>query len=417
MRRTIIMLGAAIAVAAAAPVAGQTLAPPASGQDMRISADVGVGYDDDVFGSTGVPVVGAPIATNAGYGVTTLSLNYAATGRRSSFGAAADTAARFYRLDQPFTARSFGGSAGVSTELVRRLTATAAVASQRASHHTFWMFPTLVESPLGQITPPSLDYSLSAADGYSIDASGRLSYRLTSRSSLSAEYGHGFSRYGNEGQNDFEIETNRASGRYQYQYSQYSSVRLGYGIEEAEYDTGLTYRRRIIDVGIDYSRPLSLSRRTTFSFGVGSTGLDDGRTTTYTVTGRANLNHQLSRNWVLHAGYDRNVGFINGFLAPVQSDGVIVGVNGIMNRRVQVTATAGYANGAVGPSASNAPDYLTYTGSGRVQILLGKGFWAYGEYVYYHYSFDDLVTLPLLTPRLLDRQGIRGGVNYTVAVF
>lgn len=418
MRTIIATLGAVAAFLSAGPLEGQTLAPPVSGQDMRMIAEVGVGYDDDVFNSSSsVPVAGAPVAASAGYGLANLMLNYAATGRRSSFGAAADTSFRYYRVDQPFTARSFGGSAGASADVTRRLRATGAVASQRASHHIFWVFPTLVENPLGQVMPPSLDYSLTATSGYSIDATGALTYSFTNRSSLMAEYGYGFSRYADEGRDDFELKTNRWNGRYRYQYSQYSALRLGYGVEEAEYDNGRAYRRRSLDAGVDYSRPLSFSRRTTVSFSVGSAGLDDGINTTYTVTGRANLNHQLSRNWVLQAGYDRNVGFVNGFLEPFFSDAFLVGVNGMMSRRVQLTGSAGYAKGKVGFASSEAPEYITYTGLGRAQILLGKGFNAYGEYVYYHYRFDDVVTLPLLSPRSLNRQGIRGGVNYTLAVF
>jgi hypothetical protein len=275
------------------------------------------------------------------------------------------------------------------------------------------MFPVLGETPLGQVSVPSLDYSLTATDGHSLDAAAAATYRLTARSTATAEYGRGYSRYGSD-----ELERERWSGRYEYGLSRHATLRLGYGREDAEYVGTNHYSRRTIDAGIDYSRPLSFSRRTTLSFRAGSSGLDDGQNTYYTVIGYVKLSHQLSRDWSVHAGYDRSIGFVGGFLEPFLASAVIGNAVGTIGRRVQVEASAGYSDGTVGfTTVPTENGYVTYTAGGRVQILLARNLWAFGEYIHYHYRFEDEVDLPFRSPHRLSRRGVRGGLSYTIAVF
>ena len=398
----------------AAQVAAQTPAPAQTGQDLRVEGSAGYGYDDDIFASEGGGQPSSvPLQTNGGYGFVGLGLRYSATGRRSSFGASADSSLRHYRVDEPFTAHSYGGSVGASTELTRRLRVTGTVFSQRSSHHVFWMFPVLGETPLGQVTLPSLDYTLTATDGHSIDGSVNLTYRFTPRSAVIGEYGRGYARFGID-----ELDRERWNARYEYGFSQYATLRLGYGREDADYGLTNHYSRRTIDAGVEYSRPLSFSRRTTVSFRAGSSGLDDGQDKYYTVIGYVQLSHELSRDWALHAGYDRNIGFVNGFGEPFLASSILANATGNVGRRVEITASAGYSDGNIGfsgPPSENG--YVTYTAGGRVQILLARSFWAFGEYVYYHYRFEDDVNLPFRSPQRLNRRGVRGGLSYTVAVF
>ena len=407
-------VGAIIAALCGVPLTAQTLAPPVRGQDLTAQASVGAGYDDDVFAETqSLSAVSPLIGTSASYGLADLGLTYAATGRRITFGAAADSSVRYYRLDDPFTARRYSGSAALSVDLTERMRATASVSAQRSSHHIFWIFPALAEPPLGQLAFPSLDFSLTSTTGRSYDSGAALTYSLTRRSTLSADYGYGEARFGEA---DFDLKRERWAGRYTNGFTRYASLRLGYGIEDATYVNRQRFRRRTIDVGVDYARPLSFSRRTTLSFGVGTAGLDDGQATYYTLTGHANLIHQLARRWGLNAAYNRNVGFISGFLQPFLSDSAALSTTGRLHRRLMLTMSAAYSNGTVGFDVE-APRYETYTGSARIQFLLGRGVSAFGESVYYHSRFDEQVALPLNSPRSLDRHGLRGGLNYTVEVF
>jgi hypothetical protein len=295
------------------------------------------------------------------------------------------------------------------------LRAAAGISAQKSSQHIFWIFPGLIDSPLGQVTPPSLDYSLTSSALRSYDANSTLTYGLTRRSSLAAEYGYGEARFGDEEAS--RLKRKRWAGRYTYGFTRYASLRLGYGVEDAEYNRGQRFRRRVIDVGIDYARPLSFSRRTTFKFGGGTATLDDGESTFTTITGHANLNHVLSRRWNLNAAYNRGVGFIDGFVDPFVSDSAAVSAVGGFGRRVQLSASAAYSNGDVGFRTTRSRSYETYTGTARMQVTLMRNLAAFGEYVYYHYRFDPLVVLPLNAPRALNRRGVRGGLGYTVAFF
>jgi len=403
-----------VVLSIAAPISGQTLAPAVKGQQLTAEAAVGAGYDDDVLAGSGTPIGDPRIQASGGYGLTDLGLRYSAENRRVSVGASASSAFRFYRLDEPFTARNVGGAAGVSVALTTRLRANAGITGQNSSQYIFWVFPGLTESPLGQTSLPSLDYSLTSTAGTSYDANTSLTYGLTRRSSLAAEYGYGEARFGEDA---FRLKRNRWAGRYTYGFTRYASLRLGYGVEDAEYNRGQRFQRRVIDAGIDYARPLSFSRRTTFKFGAGTATLDDGESTFSTVTGHANLNHVLSRRWTLNAAYNRGVGFIDGFVDPFVADSAAISTFGGFGRRVQVGLTAAYSNGDVGLSGSRSQSYETYTATSRMQVTLARNTAAFGEYVYYHYRFDPSVVLPLNSPRALNRRGVRGGVSYTVAFF
>ena len=404
---------AMLSVLPVAPLGAQTTASSAqTGQHLVADASAGIGYDDDVYAQVS-STPGLPGQSNGGYNFLGLGLAYSAIGRRTTFGASADSSFRFYRVDDSFTAHSYGGSVGVSTEVTRRMRVSGTVYSQRSSHHIFWMFPVLGETSLGQTTLPSLDYTLTATDGHAVDADANVTYRVTARGSVIAGYGRGYSRFDTD-----EIDRERWNARYEYGFSRYATLRLGYGREDAEYLGASNYSRRTIDAGIDYSRPLSFSRKTTLNFRVGSSGLDDGVNTTYTVIGNVNLSHQLSRYWALHAGYDRSIGFVGGFLDPFLANSVNANATGTMGRRVELSASGGYSDGNIGFTAPTTDNgYVTYTAGGRVQILLARNFSAYGEYVYYHYKFEDDVNLAFRTPPMLDRRGVRGGLNYTVAVF
>ena len=85
-----------------------------------------------------------------------------------------------------------------------------------------------------------------------------------------------------------------------------------YGPDEAT-------RLHSFDVGIDFHKALSLSRRTTLSFGTGTTAFADVNGTHIYATGNATLTRELGRTWFATAAYNRDVSFLSTFREPVLS--------------------------------------------------------------------------------------------------
>ena len=132
------------------------------------------------------------------------------------------------------------------------------------------------------------------------------------------------------------------------------NARAGYGYRQGRYGEGpdpRLVRNHTIDAGVDFSRSLSFSRRTTFSFSTGSTAIRDGSQTHFSLTGQAQLNRELGRSWRATVGYSRDVRFIEQFQEVLLSDGVNASVGGLINRRQSFYASAGVSIGNVGFTA------------------------------------------------------------------
>src|SRR5207247_3153031 len=99
-----------------------------------------------------------------------------------------------------------------------------------------------------------------------------------------------------------------ANIRYSQRVSRYAGFHAGVGTRIGVYGSlrdAIRIQTRDIDIGIDYDRPLSLSRRTTFTFSTGSSLVPDQGVTHYRVNGSATLTHAMGRTWTSRLQYSR----------------------------------------------------------------------------------------------------------------
>jgi hypothetical protein len=241
------------------------------------------------------------------------------------------------------------------------------------------------------------------------------------------------------------------------------SLRLGYGYNHYEFGYTLSTpptRTQDIEAGVDYSRPLSFSRRTTLRLSTGSAIAEqsefgrENRTHRLFLIGNADLTHEMGRTWVAVGAYRRGIDFVAGFREPLLTNTASAGIGGHPTRRVQLTALSYYSLGQVG-LRSDAPPYGSTTANARLTVRLtrrvrtvGEYFYdryhlgagidlppgfaqafdrrgaratvaarlagtldAYAEYIDYRYSFDNNVNLPPGSPRSFDRRGARVGLR------
>ena len=164
---------------------------------------------------------------------------------------------------------------------------------------------------------------------------GTAAFRVSRRSTLSAMLGSSSQRFLDD---EYSIRSVSYGGGYSHSVSRYASLRLGYAQQDTDYSFEAApkrrYTQRNYDVGVNYSRPLSLSRRTTFSFGTGSAVLDDGTETFFNVTGSASLSHQIGRTWEANVVYARGLGTVAGFVEPTFADSVNANLRGTPEQQV-----------------------------------------------------------------------------------
>ena len=385
-----------------------------AGQLLTASGSVGTGWDNDVV---------ADIVGNSG-GVTE-------GGSRSGTVASVSGALAYsYDTDPMSVGLSVGTSAryypGNTTDLVRGTQARATVgASPRpgtslsmnlsVAHQPYQLsslFPVVFEPELGEPPIPDLDL-ISTPDLYlRYSADLGFSQRMSRRASFQASYTqHRAERGDVAGAFSNQI----AGAGLTYNLGKGLDARAGYRYGEARFSDGDTREHHAIEAGVDYNRALSISRQTTLSFGTGSTALRSKEELRFIFTGNATLNHEIGRSWNAWVGYARRVHMDETFLEPMVSDGLSVGLEGLISRRLQFNS---FARGAIGKGLErDAPGFDTVHAAATLSYAVTRFMNAGLTYAFYQQRFDEGAQLSVGIPRSADRHSVRATVSLWAPLF
>lgn len=382
------------------------------------TAGAGAGYDTDIgadlVGVSGV--TGTPASSESGFlSQASGSLSYSRSSPGLSLGVSAGTNVRYYpttSFSDKFL-RSTQGNVTLSTLLRPRLSfsANAAVAVQPFTLTTMFFQPGAV--PEGMPEVPILDLVITRDTYVSYDGGLGLSSQLGRRTSVSASYSYRTAQTTGE-VSTFRLQT--AGGQLTHGLGRNLNLRAGYTYGQIRYADGQFFPSHVIDAGLGYGRALSISRRTTLSFGTGSSGTTSGDDLFFTVTGNARISHEMGRTWSTWAGYDRGLTFNETYREPVLSHSVTAGISGLLGRRVQVGAMIGASKGSVGVKLTGNGFDGVYAGT-SLGYALSRHANVAVSYSYYHYSFDEAAVLPVGALNALDRQGVRAVLNLWAPVF
>jgi hypothetical protein len=245
------------------------------------------------------------------------------------------------------------------------------------------------------------------------------SHSFSRASSIEALYDYNFYHFLNADSERSDHQEQQAGLRYNHGIGRYASLVLGY-----------TYRHNLvpdtveppltmhdINAGVNYSRSLSLTRKTKFSFHTGST-LTNSRNnvsqptpetkTHFFVVGRAELLREIGQTWGAQATYNRSVHYEAGFLQPILLDQASAGIGGLIGRNVDVSSGVYYSVGSIGLETTN---YHSWLASSQVRWAITRSLAAYVSYYYYLYNFGSDVSLPTGVVQELHRNGVRVGLT------
>ena len=145
-----------------------------------------------------------------------------------------------------------------------------------------------------------------------------------------------------------------------------ASLRLGYALQESTYEGSTTpvTRTQNLNIGVDYRKPLSRSRRTflRIQYWLGHhrtrSTPDSGRPPTRATKGVASGRPDPPCSCIRSAarGMPRpnigdEVGYLEGFARPVFSDSANVALGGLLTRRTDLFVNVNYITGASGAQA------------------------------------------------------------------
>jgi hypothetical protein len=270
--------------------------------------------------------------------------------------------------------------------------------------------PEVPETPVEE-----LDLAYYSASYVSYGGSVGMSEQLGKQTTFSTGYGY---RRRWSSQSHSQFDRHAVHARLTHQIGRGLSARAGYAYSRATYIADGHAPLHTIDVGVDYNRPLSISRRTTLSFGTGmgaakSTTLSDGGNADgrlhVRATGFVALSHELGRTWSASVSYHRRMYLHEGWGEPVIGDGVSARLTGLITRRLQFMASFRGSLGTVGVE-SNAPGFDNTTATAAVGYALNRYAQCYAGYTYYTHKFAPGAALPGV-PLLADRQSFRSGIT------
>lgn len=386
-------------------------------QSLVLNVSFGAGYDNDLLGqATGGSAPLGPRGTGQ-YGFASGSLGYSVARDRISASANVGGTAQYYPDMETSEMHSFGAGLQASWQIAERtsLSASTQFSIQPSNLRNFY------GRPFDSETPPessdTLNYAISGSTFPDWRTSVNLNQRLTERLSGSVGYAFYAVDYGGP-QSNYSSQT--LNGRLSYQITKSLSAHGGYGTTKTAYRDPAQdspYDGRSIDAGVDFGQAVSLTRRTSLSFGAGVSGVGYNGEVSYLATGQVSLTHELGRSWTSTIGAQRSVDFFQTFGAPVISTSVSGGVSGSLNRRISVGAHGGWSTGDVGV-ATTVPKFDTWTAGGSMRVALSRSAGLSVSYTFFDYVFDDNgVPPPFGTQPEMRNQSVRATFDWMLPLY
>lgn len=401
-------------------------APPGDDQSQTLvfNGSVFSGYDENVASALTGSRRGADRrlqGSGAYHGAQTgLTYHLNPSARRVQFDVMGTAqASYYYYTDKWNMVPHYAGSARMNAPLGKGLSLDLGYAAVYAKNYRFLLFPDAMGVDTDGAFGGDPDNELFRRSTLRHAGDISLSKKLDTRSTLSLGYSARYVEFVDQDFAPYRRQT--ASINFDRRMTANATMNLGYGYTTG--DSGVhTAEREVhhINAGVNYSRALSFSRRTSFSFSTGSGYIarEDVATDAPSTPGRlrflgsATLTHEMGRTWTASAAYVRRFVFREGFEAPFFTDGVTAQVAGFITRRLDATAQASWAL-----ARYQGREGGQHRGTWAVaQLRYGLTPWlaAYARYVYYDYRFSDEIPLDAEFPALTDRQGVRAGLSLSV---
>jgi opacity protein-like surface antigen len=407
------------------PFRGLFAAPfdPRAARSLVLTSSVFAAYDDNILARDGQG--GAAPAANelkGYYSGAQTALQFSQSGRTASFGAQAGAAVRYYPTLDRFSpvyneGAHFGTAIGANTEM--------ALTQQflYTPNYRFNLFPSLTAADApDEGIDSGTEFDLFTRTAYRHAGGLSLSQRLTRVSTLSADYSLRYVDFTDD--NFQDLLTHAAGAGYSRRLTEHATLVLGYHYRRADYGQTDEPEPQVhnIDAGVDYSRSLSFTRRTMFSFSTGSTVVNSRRFVAgqppgpsrlrIRAAGSASLTHEIGRTWTASLRYHRGLSFREGFNEPFYTDATSAQLQGLVSRRLDVSAGAGYAHASLVSGGNRG--YNALTASTQARYALSRFLAAYVSYFYYQYDFNGDIALDPRTAASAHRNGVRVGLSTSV---
>ena len=384
-------------------VFGGASTQPELTKTLDLTAAVGEAYDQNLLGDISSPDSGAP--QDGGFYTSLVGdLTFNRRGTRFQAVATGGTNARYYTDLHEFFASDYHVAAGFTARPTRRSQFRGNQAFSYAPVYLLGLFASALPPAIGEVRPPSTDYAGSDDRSYTNSTSGGLTRIMGPRAVLSLTGDLRLTHYLDSTVRGSGFRDLGGGGSYVYTLHPDADFRVGYIYRSAHYDSAVqalapTPAEHNIDLGIDYHRALSATRRTGFTFRGGSSIVNSPLPTNTQVSVRqvrmiadGSVVRQFAETWQLVGAYRRGTGFVEGLSRPAFSDAWTVSANGFMSRRTDFFTSVSYSSGEA-LQVGSSQNFNTYNATARLRTGLNRH-WAFtAEYIYYFYDFSKTILL------------------------
>jgi len=379
------------------------------GQSLIANATVSGGYDDNLLAdaTNRNTIQNSQSGTLAQFSG---GLSYDLTGARAQLVAGAGASVRYYPSFEQDYLKTYNASLAGQMRVLDKPSVTVRQ-SLSYSPYTFlssFSSPEAVPDVIAPVAPPDPDFVPYATQYVSAESGVNLDHRLSRKLSFNSAY-----LYRVVHRETVDSWRQAGSAGFAVDLTRNLDLRLGYRYAQAHYP-GRVSETHSPNVGLDFNRALSLTRRTSVSFGVGTEATRSNDRTKYRATGNAQLTHEIGRTWTADAAYQRGTYYIDTVDEPVFADSASAGLNGLINRRVQFHAFATASLGKAGFNVQNQFD--SYRAVVSVSTALNRFMNVGADYAYYRYIYDEQVQLDPGVPHNVNRQSIRAHVSFWAPV-
>ena len=390
---------------------------PRAPQSLVFNASLYGAYDDDLTGR-GEGSRPHPSETISGY-YAGFQSNAEYSRKTDGYTLGMDGGVQVHRyFDQSYTAPAYFQGITYDTRLWGRARLALTERFLHTPNYRVNLLP--ATGPVGDDNPdagsgdPDLDLFRLKANRYLGVAA--FSQPLGRRSELTAFYDIRYVDFNAGDREDFR--TNGFAFGFSHRITSHAALRLGYGRRtSSNLQAGSDIHR--IDAGVDYSRAISLSRRTSLAFSTGSavqmadsTQLARPTRTQFHFIGSARLQHEIGRTWTAAASYRRALNVREGFDQPLMTDAVAATLGGLISRRLEMTINAGFVDASGTIDTRTA--YQAFSASTNLQYALNRGVAIFARYFYYDYEFSDQAALESGLAVAAQRNGVRVGITTTL---
>ena len=397
---------------------GGTRGNDSKGQSLDLIAAVGAASDSNTLGSG--DLVGSLFNSDGIHTSLSSAINYAVRLDRVQVGASAGIDGRYYSKLGELVSTNKAADAFLDVNLGRTTFSVRQGVAASPVHYSE-LFPTLRASTIGDTGATLGAYTLTDLLALRYSSSASLGFQLGRRTSVEFDAMNGFTDFG-EGSAFLDERAYSLSGRLIQRFWRDAGVRFGYGYRKGVYrfdELAASADLHDLDIGIDYDRALSLTRRTSLRFAATSSILtspsaDLQNRLVYWFGGTVGLSYEIGRSWETEVTYDRGTRLVAGLSEPVFSNGIIGRVSGAITRRVELDTSAGVAFGTVGFGLAGDHGFNTYSAQTRVQYSISRMWAVHGQYRFYNHDFGADVIVPEEVPTLFGHHGIEVGLSLWV---